>query len=183
MGCTLVQIKRESISKPNLARFPSFPASSIAAPQTSLRRGEGEARGSKPRPRLRDNSRVPLKGGSAFGHYCSRSLTRSDECRTRKTPVQGWVSSGALCLPAAPVSCPPPLDLGAHCGQDEQSCAGLWAAFPRLLSCRVLRRSRGRGVAWTPEKVSLVSAWASCLDTAVLRKMALHLSCHLSNEE
>lgn len=130
MGCTLAQIKRESISKPDLARFPCVPASSIAAPQTSLRRGEGKARWSRPRPRRGDNSRVPPKGGSAFGQYCSRSLTRSGEGRTRKTPVRGWVSSGALCLPAAPVSCPPPLDLGARCGQDEQSCAGLWAAFP-----------------------------------------------------
>ena len=162
--------------------LPSLPPS-IAAPQTSLRTGEGKARWSKPRPRLGDNSRAPPKGGSAFGHYCSWSLTRSGECGTRKAVVRGWVSSGTLCLPAAPVSCPLPLALGACCGQDEQGCARLWRLSLWLPSCGDLRRSGGGGVAWTPEKVSLVSAWASCLDTAVLRKMALHLSCHPSSEE
>ena len=115
----------------------------IVPPQTSVRRGKGKARWSKPRPRPRDNSRVPLKGGSAFGHYCSWSLTRSGECRTRKTPVRGRVSSGTLCLPTATVSCTLPLDLGARCGQNEQGCAGFWAAFPLAPLLRVLPRCRG----------------------------------------
>lgn len=48
--------------------FLPFLSPRIVAPQTSVRRGKGKARWSKPRPRPRDNSRVPLKGGSAFGH-------------------------------------------------------------------------------------------------------------------
>lgn len=121
--------KEKASVRPMSPVFLPFLPPSIAAAQTSLRTGEGKARWSKPRPRLGDNSRVPLKGGSAFGQYCSWSLTRSGECGTRKAVVRGWVSSGTLCLPAAPVSCPLPLDLGACCGQDERGCARLWAAF------------------------------------------------------